>query len=282
MFWKKNKAKPNFLNNFYSSVLNRTYDTFDNDFKLTTTPSLSNGYKLEITKNIGKYLQGSSCISKLSKQYFLTYLQPTTLIQLGIEPQGAYQLKVMKKIKNLTTTYHSVISESKEIFTQFESIYTSQFYNMAFKLVKPVFEASNLIYIVNYWKSFGKLELGFEIVGLEKHLGIALSGRIESSKGILCANLQRFNLLKISFYRRITDYIDCGIEIQRNLKRETGALLGGIRYKSNKTEIKGCINNLYNMGLSWEEKISSKVKITASAEYNFIDFEYGLSLIYED
>ncbi|OQS55190.1 hypothetical protein EHP00_1445 [Ecytonucleospora hepatopenaei] len=311
MFFKKSNKKEK---NIFSkrSIFTLPYDAHDYEFKNVTSINLLNGFKMEINKKINSFTEITCNLQKYTKQYFISFFNDKNLLQLGIEPSGSYQIKLKNNFKNIVTTYHSVISERKEIFTQFDTMMYFTNYNMALKLIKPVFEASNLIYIFNMHSqidfreesnglvnkskagnSFIKsVNCGLELVGLEKHLGIGLSGRIEGENTVTCVNLQRFNLLKISFYRKLFEFnkglftsgscIDAGIETQTNIKNKTNSILGGIRYKSLSTEMKMCLNNLWNMGASWEEKISDKVKVCASAEYNFVDFDYGMSIIYSD
>lgn len=280
--WEK-KKKPSFFTKLFDKrILMTTFDTYDYEFKNISTPSLNLGNKFEITKSIGKHFQITGIITKFSKQYFATIFRSKTLFQIGFEPYGNYQLKLRNTCCNFTNTYHAVINDQREIFTQIESIYNSQFYNIVFKLIKPAFETTNCIYIFNYWKSFGKLSTGFEIVHLDSHIGVGFSGRFVDNTTVTCINLQRFNLLKISLYKRLSQIIDLGIEIQNNLNKKKWNFLAGIRVKTEKSEIKWCINDVYNMGFSWEEQLTSKLKIGLSGEYNFIDFEYGLSFIYDD
>lgn len=293
MFFTKKKNTIFGQNPF--KMLNITYDTSDSEFKSVSTINIFNRYKMEINKKINRFTEVSCNLQKYSKQYFVTFFNDSNLFQFSTDANKSYQIKIRNKFKNLVTTYHSVISERMEVFTQLDTIMYFMNHNMAIKLIKPVFEASNLIYIFNMYSTIfdnnnffiKSINCGMEIVGLDKHVGIGLSGRVNTEDTVTSVNIQRFNLIKGSFYKKVCSFIndgfvDAGIEVQTNLKQKRHSVQGGLRYKSFTTEIKACVNDLWNMGVSWEEKISDKVKICASAEYNFVDFEYGMSVIYND
>lgn len=293
MFFTKKKNTIFGQNPF--KMLNITYDTSDSEFKSVSTINIFNGYKMEINKKINRFTEVSCNLQKYSKQYFVTFFNDSNLFQFSTDANKSYQIKIRNKFKNLVTTYHSVISERMEVFTQLDTIMYFMNHNMAIKLIKPVFEASNLIYIFNMYSTIfdnsnffiKSINCGMEIVGLDKHVGIGLSGRVNTEDTVTSVNVQRFNLIKGSFYKKVCSFInegfvDAGIEIQTNLKQKRHSVQGGIRYKSITSEIKACVNDLWNAGVSWEEKISDKVKVCASAEYNFVDFEYGMSVIYND
>ncbi|KAL6121279.1 hypothetical protein NUSPORA_01833 [Nucleospora cyclopteri] len=153
---------------------------------------------------------------------------------------------------------------------------------MSLKLIKPAYEASNLVYIFNYWKTLGKIAVGCEIVGLENFIGLGFSGRFANEKTVTCFNLQRFNLITFSFYRKITPVLDAGIEIKKNLEQKAISLSSGARIKNKNSEIKCTLDDKFNLGFSWEENISNCLTIGLSGEYNYDAFSYGISMIYED
>ena len=157
---------------------------------------------------------------------------------------------------------------------------SSKFYNIAFKLVSPAFEASNLIYIINYFATVKCLSFGVEAVGLKNEVGLSFSTRIENGQSVYSANLQRFNQLTLSYYRKICNIFEVGTELKKT--KDTLSYTGGLRVKNRKSEVKGTIGSDGIFNFYWNESLNENLKIEFSSIYDWEDFDYGVSLVYED
>ena len=121
---------------------------------------------------------------------------------------------------------------------------------------------------------------------MKNEVSVSLSSRIDSNgKSILTANLQRFNQLTLSYYRKIKNVLEIGTELKKS--KENLSFLGGLRIKNEKSEVKCSLSSEKEFNFYWSEKLSENIKIEFSTncliESNcFEDLEYGVTLIHED
>lgn len=262
-----------------------TYDTYNNEVMGLAT-SYIDGLKYEISKTLCPFFQltsiGSYKTSKDTKlhQQFATLSFPNSIFQLSFDTNRNIQLKSSIMMGSFLTKFHSILSSNCEFFNQIESIYNTRLFNLGFKLIKPTIKASNLVYVFNAWRMFGSFCLGAEVVGIKNEMGISLSGRYDRSDNtVACFNLQRFNLLTLSFYKKLFGSIELGTEIKKGKDILSSLFL--LRVRNYKSEVKCSINNKLNMGFSWCEKLSENLSFEFGSEYDVGGFNYGLGLSFE-
>jgi len=268
---------------FKSKMVATNYDTYNNEVAGLTAPNLHSGIRYEISRAIFPFLQLSSVGSydkkQKSHQYFATVSSNRSIFQFSTDNSRNYQFKSSFVIGPLVNKVHSIISSKKEVFNQIESIYNSKFYNIGLKLISPAYEASNLIYVINYWRSLGHLCFGAEAVGFKNELGISFSTRYENEDSVYCFNLQRFNLITVSFYKKIMKKLEIGAEVKKS--QEYFSTAAGVRLRNFKNDIKCTIDQRLNMNTSWNEKLSENISIDFTCGYDFEDFDYGIGISYE-
>lgn len=272
----------NFKKIFFSNTkpITTTYDTYNSEVLQVITPNFFKGLRVELSKTVLPFLQISSVKSPSTSQTFVTMSSTNSVFQFSVDNNRNFQLKSSHLFGPIVSKFHSIISREKEVFSQAEAILNSKFYNIAFKLVSPAFEASNLIYIINYFATVKCLSFGAEAVGLRNEVGLSFSTRIDNGQSVYSANLQRFNQLTLSYYRRIRDIFEIGTEIKKT--KDTLSYTGGLRVKNQKSEVKCTLGSDSIFNFYWNESLSENIRIEFSSFYDWEDFEYGVSLIYED
>lgn len=259
--------------------INTTYDTYNYEISQIITPNLFSGPKAEITKTILPFCQVSNIKTPEINQTFLTLSSKNSVFQFSFDSNRNYQIKSSVLMGPFVSKFHSIISHKKEVFSQFETILNSQFYNLAFKLINPTFEASNLIYVVTYFTSLKFLDFGVEAIGMNNELGLSFTSRIEGKNGVYCASLQRFNTLTLSFYRRILKILLIGGELKRS--NDGLSYAAGMRIQNSRSDVRCSMDSKFNIYFDWSESLSENLKAEFSASYDWEEFEYGIGLVYD-
>lgn len=273
-----------FLTNLFKGrKISTTFDSYNHESSSITSPDAFSGLRYEISKTILPFLQvtsiGSSSKREKSHQYFATLSTGSSVFQFSSDSNRNYQLKSSFATGPFVHKIHSIVSSKKEMFGQMESMYNSPFYNIGLKLISPTFEASNMIYILNCWRSLGRLCLGAEVVGTKNHLGLSLSTRLESEDSVYCFSLQRFNLITLSFYKKLLGALEVGGEVRRS--KGFFSTAAGLRIKNLKSEVKCTVDQRMNMSMSWNERLTESLSVSFGCEYDFEEFEYGVGISYE-
>lgn len=266
--------------NTKTSPIKATYDSYNQEVLQVITPNFFKGLRVELSKTILPFLQVSNVKSLSTNQTFFTMSSKNSIFQFSMDNNRNFQLKTSHLTGPIVSKFHSIVSREKEVFNQAEAILSSTFYNIAFKLVSPAFEASNLIYIINYFATIKCFSFGAEAVGLRNEVGLSFSTRLESGKSIYGANLQRFNQLTLNYYRKIKNIFEVGAELKKT--KENLSYIGGIRVKNQKSEVKCTYGSDNTFNFYWNEGLTENLKIEFASVYDWEDFEYGISLIYED
>lgn len=256
-----------------------SYDSYNHEVQQIVTPNLHTDIRLEITKTIFPFFQISSIKTSETAQTFLTLSSKNGVLQFSFDGAQNYQLKSSVLIGPLITKFRSIVSHKKEVFTQVETMLNSKFHSLVFKLVSPTFSASNLIYVVTYFVSTSFLNCGVEVVGQNNELGVSFTTRVEGKNSVYCANLQKFNTLVLSFYRRIFGFLELGAEVTKTPTNTTWS--GGARIRNYRTDVKCCVDANYSVGFNWCESLTENLKVEFSSSYDWKDFEYGVALCYE-
>lgn len=274
------------LKSFFSSKpVSTTYDSYNHETSAILAKSDFSGIKSEISKTIFPFLQIST-ISNFNKnkpvvqQYFSTFSFKNAIFQFCTDNNRGYQLKSSFIIGPLINKIHSIVSSKKEVYTQFESMYGSKFFNLGLRIISPTFEASNLIYIFNFWRCLGNACFGMEVVGMDKEIGISVSSRIEVKDSVCCISLQRLNLLTLSLYKRIFGNLELGAECKAN----TSSVISygaGLRIRNGKTDFKLNIDQNLSARMIWDEKLTENFAINFSSIYDEEGFNYGVGFMYE-
>lgn len=260
------------------------YDSFNQEASSILSPALFHGLKCEITKMVTPWLQISG-IKKIghdrnASQLFTTLSLPFGgLWQLSFDTNRSYQAKCTFGNKSWLGKIHSIVSPTDGIYTHLEGIYRSTLSTAAVKVIKPVFDLSNLIYIVNYWRAVGRVGCGVEAVSVNGRIGLGIAARVENKNGVVSASLQRFNTLIISAYRRLTRSVSIGIEGKRS--NEEHGLAAGVRFSNCKSDVKLTVNNELQLGLIWEEMLSTSLSVSFTGIYDQDIFRYGISMTYD-
>lgn len=262
------------------SPIKTTYDNYNYEIQQIITPNFFTGLRAEISKSISSFCQFSTIKTQESTQNFLTLSTKETIFQFSFDSNKNYQVKSSVLTGPFISKFHTIISRKKDIYSQFETILNSKFYNLCFKLISPTFEATNLIYIVNCFTKIGFITWGFEVIGLNKEVGLSLSTRIENENNVICANLQKFNTLTVSFYQRMMNLFEIGGEVVKS--RERLSYSGGIRIKNHKSEVKGSVSSNGNLYFDWCENLTENLKVEFSMNYDWDEMIYGIGLNFED
>lgn len=273
-----------FLKNLFKSRrISTTFDSYNHEVSSITSPDIFCGLKYEISKAVLPFLQVASigCSGKRerSRQYFATLSTGNSVFQFSSDSNRSYQLKSSFVTGPFVHRIHSIISSKKEIFNQAESMYSSPFCSIGLKLMSPTFEASNLVYIVNCWRSIGRLCLGAEVVGMKNQLGISLSTRLENDDSVYCFNLQRFNLITLSFYKKLLGALEIGAEVKKS--KEFFSTAAGLRIRNLRSELKCAVDQRLNMSMSWNERLTENLSVSFGCECDFEEFDYGVGINYE-
>ncbi|KAI4291156.1 mitochondrial import receptor subunit TOM40 [Pancytospora philotis] len=264
-----------------SKPLATSYDSYNREAAALTNHSRSTGIKYEISKMVLPYLQLSAIKTGHSPtvQYFTTLSFPRSVFQMCFDTDRSYQLRSSVACGPITARIHSIVSSKREVYAQLESLYSGRFYNMGLKLISPAIQASNLIYVFNCWRAFGRVFVGMEAVGMDGELGIALSSRYEKNDSVYCLSLQRFNLVVASFYRRVFGNVEVGAELQRSQSYFSTA--AGLRLRTFRTELKCSVDQSLNFGCEWNEKLTEGLTVSFNGTCDEAGFNYGVGLFFE-
>lgn len=265
---------------FKRKPIKTTYDSYNYEAQQIITPNLFTGLRAEISKSVSSFCQLSTIKTQQSTQNFITLSTKDTIFQFSFDDNRNYQLKSSILLGPVVSKLHTIVSRKKEVYNQFEAVLNSKFYNVCFKLISPTFEMANLIYIVNCFASVGFMTWGFEAIGVDKEVGLSFSTRIDDGSNVLCANLQRFNTLTVSFYRRIKGILDIGGEIIKSQERLSYS--GGIRIKNHRTEVKSSMSSNGNLYFDWSESLTESLKVEFSLNYDWDEVIYGIGMSFED
>lgn len=264
---------------FKRKPIKTTYDTYNYETQQIVTPNFFTGLRAEISKSISSFCQLSTIKTQESTQNFITLSTKETIFQFSFDSNRNYQVKSSLLTGPVVSKFHAIVSRKKDIYSQFETVLNSRFYNVCFKLISPTFEAANLIYIVNCFTTMGFITWGFEAVGLNKEIGLSFSTRMENENSVVCANLQRFNTLTVSFYHRLMDMLEIGGEVVRSKERVSYS--GGVRIKNHRSEIKGSMSSNGNLYFDWSENLSENLKVEFSMNYDWDELIYGIGMSFE-
>lgn len=264
---------------FKNKPVKTTYDTYNNEILQIITPNIFSGLRTEISKTISSFCQISNIKTDSTNQTFLTFSSKNSVFQFSFDNDRNYQLKSSLLTGQIVSKVHAIISRKKEIFSQFETILSSKFYNIAFKLISPTFEASNLVYIITYFASLKFFSFGFEAVGINNEVGLSFATRLENKESICCVNIQRFNIITLSLYHRILKILELGVEIKKS--KDNFSYSGGMRIKNYKSEVKCCLDSNFNIFFDWSENLTENLKIDFSSSYDWEELEYGIGLTFE-
>lgn len=262
-----------------TTPLNTTYDTYNREVLQIITPNLLTGIRVEISKSILPYFQISNIKTKTAAQTFLTLSTRNTVFQFSFDSNRNYQFKSSLLTGPIVSKFHSIVSNRKDVFNHFESAITTKFHNLTLKLISPTFNAANLIYIVTYFTSLGFLNCGFEVVGQNNEFGLSFSTRIEDKNGVYCANIQKFNTIVLSFYRKLLGFIEFGGEVTKTSDNLSYA--AGVRLKNYRSDVKFSVDTNRNIYLDWTESLTENLRIEFSSSYDGEEFEYGVGLTFE-
>lgn len=256
-----------------------TYDSYNQEVLQVITPNFFKGIRVELSKTILPFLQVSNVKSTSTNQTFLSMNSRNSVFQFSVDNHRNYQFKSTHLTGPIVAKFHSIISREKEVFNQAEAMFNSKFYNVVFKLISPAFEASNLIYIVNYFATVKCLSFGAEAVGLKNEVGLSFSTRLDNGNSVYGANLQRFNQLTMSYYRKFKQIFEIGAEIKKS--KENLSYAGGIRVKNQKSEVKCSLDSDMIFNFYWNEALTENLKVEFTSSYDWDELDYGVSLIYE-
>lgn len=265
--------------NSKNSLISTNYDSYNHEVVEITNHNKHDGLRIEITKTILPFLQFTAIKTGDISQYFTTLSQSNSAFQFCFDSNRSIQLRASALAGPVIGKWHTIVTSQRQVYSQFETAYNSVLYNIGFKVISPSFQAASLIYILNYCRAFGRLCLGFEAVGMNNELGLSFSSRMENNNSIYCLSLQRFNLLAISFYRRINKLLELGIEIKRSSSfLSTSA---GLRIRNYKSDVKINLDNRFNIGFNWDEKLSESLSFNFNATQDVDGLEYGIGFIYD-
>ncbi|KAI5169803.1 mitochondrial import receptor subunit TOM40 [Pancytospora epiphaga] len=272
-FWK--------IWNYKKVPLLTSYDTRNSVIADLTTTQKYNGIKCEITRTLTPFLQLTTIKTgaSLVPQVFTTFSFPSSVFQFCFDTDRNYQFRSSMSHGPITTKLHSIVSARKEVYSQLESMYNSVFFNIGFKIISPTLYTSNLIYVFNYWRSLGRVCLGFEVVGVNGDIGLSASSRIEGDNSVFCLSLQRFNMVTASIYRRCFKKLDVGLEITRDSSNFHTA--AGARLRNYKSDLKLTIDQSLRLGFEWDEKLTENITVNFNSTYDEDGFIYGIGVVYD-
>lgn len=267
------------LRNTAEHPIRTNYDSSSYDSSELVSHQKSSGLRVEITRNIWPFLQLTVSRADDMMQYFATLARSDSVFQLCFDSKADLQLKASGLIGPVVTKWHTIINRNKEVYSQIESIYNSRFFNMCFKVISPSFHASNLIYVLNYWRSFGCLYFGVEAVGMDNEIGVSFVSRVENKNGSCTFSLRRFNLAILSFYRRINKVLEAGVEVRRSAAHSSAAL--GIRARNYRSDVRLTVDHRRNVGFSWEERLSEHLTMNFNTSVDIDGLEYGIGFTFQ-
>lgn len=258
--------------------ISTSFDTYNEETSNLFT-STFNGLKMELSKVVTPFLQLSTSRSldknQKTHQSVATFSFPSSIFQVQLDSSKTFSLRSSFMTGPFISKFQSIYSNST-LFSQFSSVYNSSFYNIGFKLIKPTLKASDFIYILNTWKAFGKFCFGMEVLSMQNQLGVSLSGRYENSpNSVACFNLQRFNTMTLSFYKKIFKSVELGLEYKKS-KNETKTSMAA-RIQNYKTDVRYLLNSKA-LSFIWIERLSENLSIEFNSEYDYDKFDYGIGI----
>lgn len=270
--WKLFKRRP----------VKTTYDSYNYEIQQVVTPNLFTGLRAEISKSLSSFCQFSTIRSEDSYQNYVTLSTRETIFQFSFDNARNYQMKSSILFGPIVSKFHTIISRKKDVYSQFETVLNSKFYNVCFKLISPTFEATNLIYIVNCFLSMGFMSGGIEAVSLNKEVALSFSARVENDNSVICANLNKFDTLTVSFYQRLMDILEIGCEVTKKTNNDNPlSCSGGIRIKNHRSEVKSSISSNGNLYFDWNENLAENLKIEFSMNYDWYELVYGVGIVFD-
>jgi len=264
--------------------LSTTYDTYNAEASAITSRSFHKGLRYEISKTILPFLQVSTIKNKTKKsvneQYFSTVSVANSIFQFSFDSSRNYQFKSSAIIGPIIVKCQSIVSRQRELYNQLECIYHSRFFNIGLKFINPTIDASNAVYIVNFWNSVGAFCFGAEMVGVSNHLSFGIQSRLETPDSIYSIGVQRFNSVILSYYKKIARFLECGFEVTNSNGVYKGVI--GMKIQSFRSELVANINHSMELNFVWHEKLTERITVSFNGLLSPNDpFEYGIGLNYE-
>ena len=270
---------PKFLSNKGRAPLATCFDTQGKEAAQIVSRHSSPGLRAEITQSILPFLQITFSRADSAVQYFATLYNNTSHLQISLDPSSGAQLRASAIFGPAVTRIHTIVKRTKEIFTQVESALSSPFANICVKLIKPTLHAANLIYILNFWRGFGVLHLGAEIVGRNNEIGASVAARVENRLGVCTVSMQHVKMVCLSLYKRVSRVFEVGAELRSGPAGMAGAC--GIRARNHRSDVRLNVDSGMNIGFFWEERLSETLAVDFNAVLDIDGLEYGIGFTYD-
>lgn len=271
--------------NFFTSKtkpINVTYDTYNKESTDITNHSRSQGLNMHLSSIILPFLKVSVSRNQDTNhnQLFTTFSFQNILCQFGFGTDRTMQYRHTAVVGSLLNKWHTVIEKKKYIYTQIESVYHSQLYNLGFKLISPALGLADFVYVINCTRALRNLEMGLEVVSSGGRLGMGVVSRVAHRDSVYGVGIRHFSEIACSFYRRINSLIEVGAELINGKERPWSAS-AGIRLSNRQSVVKLNVNERLEIGLNWEERLSSKILVNFIGTIEKTGFEYSLGFIYD-
>lgn len=276
-FFKKLSKK------IFSTEISSSFDTYNIESSNITNPITYSGVKTEISKTINPYCQIShvslSDNLSISNQIYATLNLNNILLQLSGDQDKNIQIRGTFMYKNMFTKFNTVLSRSKDIFSQVEIDIRNRWNNLCMKMIQPAIKGSSLIYIGNYMQQFGRMSLGCEVIGVDNYLGMSLVGRCDTISSTTSVSLQQFNTLSVDYFKKINDMSQIGVRI--NKSKDLLSYGVGVRVHSRRGEVIGSIDNNRVVSLIYNDRLSEGLSFSVSCQMSKDRFNYGYGFTYE-
>lgn len=276
-FFKKLSKK------IFSNEISSSFDTYNTESSNITNPIIYSGVKTEISKTINQYLQFThvslSDTSSSSSQIYATLNLNNILLQLSGDQDKNIQARGTFMYKNVLTKFNTVLSRSKDIFSQIEIDIKNRMNNLCLKMIQPAIKGSSIIYIGNFMQQFGKLSLGCELIGVDNYFGMSFVGRCDTISSTTSVSLQQFNTLSVDYYKKINEMSQIGFKFNKSKYISSYGL--GVRIHSRKGEVIGSIDNNRVVSLIYNDRLSEGLSLSINCQMSKEKISYGYGFTYE-
>jgi mitochondrial import receptor subunit TOM40 len=261
-----------------------SFDSYNSEASEISTLQVCGGIKTEVSKLLSPRLQVSRIDFFDGKvhmsQVFGALSLKNSLVQFGMDNEGSMRLRAVHTSGGVIGKIHTIVSGSREVFSQAQVDIKSKASSIGLKLISPAIKGSRMICVANVLQQFGSLCVGVEVIKTNDEVGVSTCGRYEGNKGIFSVGLQQFTALSMSYYHRFSKMFDAGAEIHMPRGDSISGALG-CRLVTSKAQVRASVNSNMALGIALEERVTDGLALNANLEIGRSGCTHGLGFSLE-
>lgn len=212
---------------------------------------------------------------------------PQVFLQGQVDNEGSLSTRFNYRWHDkLVSKSQLQISNDGSGMTQIENEYTGDDFTASLKMLNPSYLNGGLtgIYVGSYLQAVtSKLGLGFETVWQRGVLtqppetAVSVCGRYSGDDWVAAAQLQTQGALNATYWRRISDKVQAGVDMTLALVPSQGGPMGGgiskegttavgVKYDFRMSSFRAQVDSKGKIGLLVEKRVAPPVMMTFAAE----------------